>query len=374
MVLLLSCGGAAKLHGQTRADSAAVLLDAAEQLRVRGETAAARAVLDLIARQYAGTPAAGELDRIRALLRRTPDAERSGRAELLVFGSVYGAWLGVALPLALESDRPEAYGVGLLLGAPAGVLAARQYGNRKLPTHGQARALTFGGLWGTLNGLAIVELLELGGSTETFCELPEGPCFEHESEPDASAYVTSAVAGGLLGIGTGVFLARKPISAGTAASVTLGGMWGTWFGFALSHIADQRGDELLAGTMIGGNASLLALALLAPRWQMSESRARLISVGGVIGALGGAGLLLIVQPDESVALAVPLAGSALGLGLTAYWTRFRDEAAPGFRGGALINRSGGAWALDMPDAALTLRRERGGARAAAYIPLVRARF
>lgn len=280
-------GSAVEVRAQSRADSAAVLLRTAAQLRDDGETGAARAVLELIARHYAGTPAAAEVERMLALLRRTPDAERSGRTELLVFGTTYGAWLGVAVPLALDSDAAEAYGVGLLLGAPLGFYAAKQYADAKMPTEGQTRALTFGGTWGTFMGFALTEALDIGANVDLFCPAP-GECYEDESGPDAPTYVTAAVLGGLAGIGTGAFLARKPITAGTAATVSLGTMWGAWFGFGVSYLADQEGDGLLTGAMIGGNGALAALGIVAPRWQMSESRARLISVGGIAGGLAGA--------------------------------------------------------------------------------------
>jgi len=373
VVACMCLGAATELRAQTRADSAAVLLHAAEQLRLRGEAAAARALLDLIARQYAGTPAASEVDRMRELMRGMPAAERSGRTELLVFGTGYGAWLGVAVPLALESDEPEGYGVGLLLGAPLGFFAARQYATRD-PTYGQARALTFGGTWGTYMGVATAAVFDLGTETITDCTVT--PCQEFESEADASTYVTSAVVGGLLGIGTGAFLARKPISAGTAATVTLGAMWGTWYGFALSVLANLENDDLLAGTMIGGNAALLTLGLIAPRWHLTESRARLISVGGLIGGLAGAGMLLIMQPDdENTAVLIPLIGTTAGLGLAAHLTRNRSGGADADGRGALINRSGGRWSLDTPAPALDMQRSRDGVlRPAAYLPLFSARF
>ena len=374
--LVWCCLGAGNVQAQTRADSAAVLLRAAEQLRVDGESGAARAVLELIMRQYAGTPAALEVDRMMAMLRRTPDAERSGRTELLVFGTTYGAWLGVAGPLALDADSPEAFGIGLLLGAPLGFYGAKQYADARAPTEGQTRALTFGGTWGTAQGVALAEVLDLGRESEVIC-LPDG-CFETEGDPDARAYVTAAVAGGLLGIGTGAFLARKPITAGTAATVSLGGMWGAWFGFGLAYLADRDGDALITSAMTGGNAALIGLGVAAPRWQMSESRARLISVGGVAGGLAGAGLLLIAQPSgERTQLLFPLIGSAAGLALGTIWTRERDAAGSGMDDarGALINRSGGEWGLDMPDAALRLQRTGGGqVRPAAYVPILRARF
>jgi hypothetical protein len=370
--------GAGELHAQTRADSAAVLLNAAEQLRLRGETAAARALLELIARQYAGTPAAMEVEGMRLLLRRTPEAERSGRTELLVFGTSYGAWLGIAVPLALDSESAEAYGLGLLLGAPLGFIAAKRYADAKMPTEGQTRALTFGGSWGTFMGFALAEVLDLGGDTAVFCPDPGGPCFEEDNGGDAQTYVAAAVAGGLLGIATGALLARKPITAGTAAAVTLGGMWGTWFGFGIAFLADQEDDGLLTGAMIGGNAALAGLGMVAPRWQMSESRARLISVAGLAGGLAGAGLLLITQPGgDRAPLLFPLMGSAAGLTFGALWTRERDTAGDADTGdrGALINRSGGRWAVAVPDAGLRLQRAQDGhARAAAYVPLLRARF
>lgn len=369
-------GSAVEVRAQSRADSAAVLLRTAAQLRDDGETGAARAVLELIARHYAGTPAAAEVERMLALLRRTPDAERSGRTELLVFGTTYGAWLGVAVPLALDSDAAEAYGVGLLLGAPLGFYAAKQYADAKMPTEGQTRALTFGGTWGTFMGFALTEALDIGANVDLFCPAP-GECYEDESGPDAPTYVTAAVLGGLAGIGTGAFLARKPITAGTAATVSLGTMWGAWFGFGVSYLADQEGDGLLTGAMIGGNGALAALGIVAPRWQMSESRARLISVGGIAGGLAGAGLLLIAQPDgDNTQMLFPLLGSAAGLTLGALWTRppdVDDEDAGGR--GALLNRSGGAWALDVPAAGLRLQGlEDGSVRPGMYVPLVRARF
>jgi hypothetical protein len=55
---------------------------------------------------------------------------------------------------------------------------------------------------------------------------------------------------------------------------------------------------------------------------MSRNRARLISIAGVIGGLAGAGMDLIMRPDdEKVAIGIPLAtsiaGLAIGAGLTA---------------------------------------------------------
>jgi hypothetical protein len=49
---------------------------------------------------------------------------------------------------------------------------------------------------------------------------------------------------------------------------------------------------------------------------VSRSRARLVSIGGVLGGLAGAGIDLLVQPDsEKAAVGIPLLGSVVGLAI-----------------------------------------------------------
>lgn len=381
MAAALLAGSAAPLRAQTRADSAAVLLQAAEQLRLRGETAAARAVLELLRERYAGTPAAAGASTLLGELRRAPEAERSGRTELQVFGTTMGAWVGIAVPLSVEADGPGVYGLGLLVGAPAGLLAARWYANRFEPTEGQTRAITFGGVWGTYQGLVITELT--GGRTERYeypCPTdPQRPCYGvYDAGPEPRDFVRGALAGGAVGLGVGAMLARKPITAGTAAATTLGGMWGSWFGFAATQMLGGDTDASWTGALVAGNAALLATGLAAPRWDMTESRARLISLGGLLGGLGAAGLMLIVQPDsEELVIAFPLLGSAAGLAAGAWHTR--DAAAAETGGGAggsdsLLSLERGAWQAGLPVLRPGVKRAAGGGEWSVYVPLLRARF
>ncbi|CAN5668527.1 hypothetical protein BH23GEM10_BH23GEM10_11730 [soil metagenome] len=360
---------AAGVQAQTRADSAAVLLEAADQLRQRGEAAAARAVLALIADRYAGTPAAAEVNAMLAALRGAPAVAGSGRTELLVWSTTYGTLLGFALPFLADADGPEAYGLGLLLGAPAGFLVARRYANAAQPSDGQTRAITFGGSWGTYQGFGWAEYLDLG---QEDCRDPS--CFDN-GNGEARARVGAAVLGGLAGIGTGAILARKPITAGTAAAVSLGGMWGTWFGFAGAVVAGvDDGDHALLATLLAGNKALVWSALRAPSWQLTESRARLISIGGVIGLLGGGGLVLIAQPDnEQIAMAFPLVGSIAGLAIAARRTRTMDDFDASGRG-ALLNRDARGWGVGTPAAGLRLERTPVGMEPALHVPLLRVQF
>jgi hypothetical protein len=383
LMTALWAGSAGEAAAQTRADSAAVLLNAAERLRQQGDGAAARAVLELITRDYADTPAAAQVEAMLAAVRRMPAAERPGRTELLIFGATYGAWLGVAVPIILNTDDEAAFGVGLLAGAPAGFFTARAYTRSRPLTEGQARAITFGGTFGTWQGFGWAEVLDVGDQEESSCP-PETPCFDDDSEADIRARAAAAVIGGLTGIGVGAAIAGKPITAGTSTAVTHGGLWGTWFGWGLSFLAGTDGeDENLASALVGGDVGLIATGIIAPRWQLSESRARLISIAGVIGGLAGGGLALIVQPeDERSAVAFPLIGSALGLGLGAHWTRGHDTRAEdrndagggAVHGGAVLNLDQGRWALDLPDPTLRLERTGRTAGTAVYVPLLQARF
>jgi hypothetical protein len=360
IVLLLAPRPAA---AQTRADSAAVLLSAAEQFEAAGRLEVADALFDHILGRFGDTAAAAAVRRLREA-RPRGIGERSGRIELQVFGTLYGAWLGVAIPLIAGADGTEPYGLGLLLGTPAGFLAARAYARTHQLTEGQARAITFGGLWGSWQGIGWATALDIGSGDDGTDE-----------------YVAATLGGGLAGIAIGAILARKPIPAGTATAVNFGALWGTWFGFAFSVLADLD-DERFQASLVGGNLGLLGAAFAAPRWGMSRPRARLISIAGVVGGLAGGGVSLLTRPDDDrLAVLFPLAGSIAGLAIGAVTTDTMDGAAGGGAGGidgALLDVRDGRIGLGAPLPTPTLLRvERNGVtswRPAAAFTLLRARF
>jgi hypothetical protein len=326
IVLMAAPGSGA---AQTRADSAAVLLDAARRFEATGQRDVAQALYRFIAEQYAGTPSA---EAVGALARRLDEhgSPRAGRTELLVGGTTYGAWLGIAIPLAFDADGPEAYGIGLLAGAPIGFLAARAFANAHPLTEGQARAITFGGTWGTWQGAGWAQVLRLGRRTEPCPWDPAEECFVGDSTTET---IAAMIGGGLAGIGTGVALARRPIRAGTATAVSFGSGWGTAYGFGTSVLLGQEDDERLTWALglVGGNLGIVASAILAERMGLSRERARLISIAGVAGGLAGLGLDLLIQPNDSrVAIGIPMATSVAGLVLGTVWTRDHDQP-PGAR-------------------------------------------
>ena len=343
----------------TRADSAAVLLGTAADLEQRGEQDAAETLYRYIADRFDGTAAA---ETARTLLDEAGAARSlgGGETELKVWSTTYGIWLGIAVPAALSADGPEPYGVGLLLGAPGGFFGGRAFSRTRPLSLGQARAITWGGTWGALQGMALANALDFGGGERII----EGDIIIDE-EADEEAVLGTMIMGSAVGIGGGMLAARQEIRPGTATSATLGSLWGSWFGLATSILADLEDDPTWATVMPTGNAGLVGGALLGSRVPLSRSRARMISVGGLIGGVGGLGLVLIADvDDEDTAIGVTLAGSVAGLVLGGVLTRGHDveedmsddaEAAGAFPPmGALVNWSGGDWSLSAPLAAPSL--------------------
>ncbi|MCG6956446.1 MAG: hypothetical protein LJF04_10710 [Gemmatimonadetes bacterium] len=379
ILTFVTLGGRSPVSAQmTARDSAAVLLGTAERFEQRGRADVADALYRYIAEHFAATPAAAQA---RARVRRASPAgsavQGSGRVELQVWSTLYGLWLGVAVPGALGVDGPEPYGVGLLIGGPAGFLAGKGIARSRQITEGQARAITLGGSWGTWQGLGWTDVFDIGEGYTCDVDL----CTDDGATEERFA---GMIVGGLAGIGVGTVLSRRDISAGAATTVNFGALWGTWFGVAGGYLMDLEGDNLLAATLLGGDAGLLGAALMAPKWRMSRSHARLVSIYGVMGGLAGLGVDLIVQPDnDKAAMAVPLVGSIVGLMVGAGVTRDYDRPeTPGpvedLPGSALVRVRDGRVGMALPlptPRRVTLEGARGrGTRTALGLTLLEMRF
>lgn len=336
--LALSLSPASAAAQISPADSAAVLLDAATRFERDGRWEIAEALYILLTERYGATPAG-----IEARARLAAPAEeriaRVSRVELQVFGTLYGLWLGVAVPLALGADSPEAYGAGLLVGGPAGFFGSRAAVRARPMSEGQARAISWGGIFGTWQGFGWAELLDFG--QEEICG--EFGCYD--SGDNQEELFASLIIGGLAGITTGAILARNPIGSGVASGAQGGSIWASIYGAMIAGIVDpDDGDAALASALVAGNAGLVLGAVLASRYDMSRRRIRLINLGALLGGLGGVGIDLLVQPDdEETALIIPLVASVAGLGFAAYATRDSDrgvERGPQDLDLALIRLSG----------------------------------
>lgn len=310
-------------------DSAGVALGLAQHFRAEGKRDLAEALFRLVLDRYPDTPAAraaeAELDALRQV-RRTA----GGTATLAAWGALYGAWLGVALPAALGAEQPSPYGAGILIGVPAGFFAARGYARTANLSSGQARAITWGSLWGAFQAMGWRSVFEIGDRRVVSCD-PSGqfPCVEYTQESDRAPF-TAAILGGVAGIGTAALLARsREMASGTISAVQWGSLWGTWFGVASAALLDIQGeDDALTWTLLGGDIGLLVTAALAPRWNLSAGRPWLVSAAGIAGLAAGAGFdLLFEVDDEQTAILLPMLGSAAGLVAGAALTRPEDRAA-----------------------------------------------
>lgn len=269
-----------EVRDMSPADSAAVLLQTARDFEARGRGDVADALYRYIVEHFPGSPGAAAA-RLRLTGVRTGTRE-SGAVELEVWGITFGLWLGVAVPGALGADGSEPYGVGLLLGGPAGFLSGRAVARAKRITVGQARAITLGGTWGTRQGYGWREIFDWGVQ-EVCTSLPDGGATFCSSEDASEENFTAMVLGGLSGVALGTVLSDRDISAGTATAANFGALWGTWIGAAAGVLMDLEGDDLLAASLVGGNAGLVSMALKAPAWRVTRSRARVVSIAGVIG-------------------------------------------------------------------------------------------
>ena len=336
------------LAGQvTVADSAAVLLDTATRFERDGRWEIAEALYIHITELYGGTPAAVAA-RGRLSAAPTDRLERTSRVELPVFGTFYGLWLGVAVPAAFGVDGPEAYGAGLLIGGPAGLLGARAMARGRPMSEGQARAISWGGIWGTWQGGGWAEVLGFG--TDEVCD----PNFCYETGDSIEEIFASMILGGLAGIATGALIARNPVRSGVSSGAQGGSIWGTIYGGLGAGLVDPNsdGDATLAAALIVGNVGLLAGGALAAKYDMSRNRIRLINLGALVGGLGGVGLDLLLQPDsERMAIAIPLLTSLIGLGIAVNSTRGTARGAQRLEedfGTALFDYRDGALRMNLP--------------------------
>jgi hypothetical protein len=362
----------------TRPDSAAVLLDAASRLRARGDNETARRLLAFIVRAYDGTRAASDAAVWLGTIRRA-DYAGSGRAGLIVWNTLFTAWLGVAVPAAAGSESEEAFGAGLLIGAPLGFFGTRAFAAKYPVTSGQALTASFGSMWGTWQAVGWRAVLDIG--SETYCDPFGDYCFE--STPSEAPF-TASVLGGLAGIGAaGAVAAAKNPTAGDATLVMWSSFWGTWYGVAGGVLADAEDDALLTWSLLGGNVGLVASAVATKAWTGNAGRVWMITAAGLAGGLAGVGIdLLGSVEDAKTAIIIPAAASAAGLAIGTAITRGQPN---GFdepdreASGALLNLNGGEWRLGMPLPLPTLLRNHtrdGRTRTAlgVQIPLLAGRF
>jgi hypothetical protein len=335
----------------TPADSAAVLLRTAEEFEREGEPRIAAALYAHITEHFGQTPAAAEAQ--SRLLGSGDRFDPVSSLELPVFGTLYGLWLGVAVPAAFGADSNAAYGAGLLIGGPLGLFGARAAQRSRQYTEGQARAISWGGIFGTWQGLGWAEVADWG--TESICG--EFGCYE--SDDNGEQVLASMVLGGLAGITAGAIIASNPVRSGVSSAAQGGSIWGTFYSVGIAGMLDAEDEELLVAALVGGNVGLLGGALLARQYDLTRPRVRWMNLGAIVGGLGGLGIDLLVEPsNDAVAIGIPLIASIGGLLIAAHTTRDMvpalGDAQGGDLDGALFGYGANGWSVGTPIPAPTM--------------------
>ena len=324
--------------GQEEAD---LLLRLALRFAARGRYDLVQGVLEDLRGDFpetqAGLTANWLLPEVRALQadRRVlvwdqPTQGGGGGNDLKLFGGYYGLWLGLAIPLALDADSPEAYGAGLMAGGPVGFFLASWAAGRWDITEGQATMIELGGNLGTWQGLGWAEVQGADG-------------------PDI---VGSGVLAGLAGIGAASWLtSRYEFSEGHAALTAAAGPWGAWFGLVAAVISETETDDgwdFHKSMLIGSDALVLTTGVLARKAEMSEKRVRLISLNGIIGSVMGLGLTLIAQPDDGGSVMAIIGACGAG-GLAAGFALTSGVDGDRYAGGFSGERTDGAELASGPE-------------------------
>ncbi len=352
------------------ADHAAALYRAALALESEQSYDLADALMEYILRHYPDSDAAAAIVRTRSQPGRRR-LDTSGRTELVVWSTLYGLWLGVAVPGMLGAENAAAYGAGLLVGGPLGLGTAMTATRGRPVSDGTAAAITFGGTWGTWQGWGWADVL--GSRRRCEPDSYSGGEWCYDDGPSAEAVLGSMIAGGVAGILVGSRIAgTHGITPGQASTTSLAAVWGIWYGYALSVLTglDGSSDGALTAALVGGDLGLLIGAGIARRRHPTRSAARLVSIAGVAGGLAGLGLDLIVQPSsDGVAVGIPMATSALALAVAASAISSRPSSETGLRAGAR-----GDWRIGGPVVPAFRRDDGGRLRPALAMTLLSGRF
>jgi hypothetical protein len=211
--------------------------------------------------------------------------------------------------VVFECDEAGAV-LGLILaGAGAGALISL---NAPDLTSGQRALVNSGTAWGAANAV----LLSIA------------------ADPDDEKTIAGVLlAGQLGGVLAGVGLTQLRPTSGQVALANSGGQWSLVLtGLTLAGLeADLDDAELAVALLVAADAGVAAGAYLAWRNpKISRAQTLLIDAGGIVGAVGGGSLGVIISGDEGdrTTPLLAAAGTVVGLGVTAYltrnWTTDRD--------------------------------------------------
>ena len=225
----------------------------------------------------------------------------AGRSHLILGGSLAGTLFGFGLPVFLEEEDDRPYLAAAMIATPVGGLTAHRLSAHRWFQKGESDLIVNGGLVGALYGAAIPYLADIEDSREW---------------AQAKIYVASAMAGAPAGVWATTRLIRgRPIKQGRAHLLTMGGVVGAAYASGILSLADVEAPRAhVLAAMLG----LPAGTYFSYRWTGAEEypikRARLISLGALVGSLFGSGVALVAEAeDHKPYVLANIIGSAAGI-------------------------------------------------------------
>lgn len=279
--------------------------DSARKLQERVQRSSATA------REPAAVPGAG--------VAQEPPAGQGPRVELVISSTITGLYLASLAAGALSADQKGTIGL-LMIGTGAG-LAGSLLGSagRRVPQSMPA-LLELGALYGTSTGLLLQAV--------TDSSVKAGP-------------VLAAVSVGALG----GLLASPHLTSGDAAAALSMGLYGAVLPVLVeASVSREPGQKTVTWTaLLGSTAGVLAGPIANRALHFSRGRWNLITLGGGVGALFGAGIAVLTDVTRASssqgAFALTGLGTVAGLGLTTFFTSGFGADEP--RGLALLHLEDG---------------------------------
>ncbi len=322
-------------------EEARALYEEALAAEVKGNLGQARELLErLLAQHPDGLFACWARPKLEDLKSGKGRLNREGRAQFITGATLYGAWSGFSIAMIainedIDEDESKAAIWAAIGGSVAGLIPSILLSSDLPMSTGRATTINFGWSWGLWHGMA-------------FSLMPA---------PDLSVRTTFSLSLGLSALGWGGAFALThylDVADGDAALVSTTGPWFTWFTAAIGTlIAEEEffDDEKvwIPILLAGGDAGVAGAALLTGKFDMSAGRVNLINLGGLMGALVGAGILALAEPDNiRAAVGLELGMTVAGLAAGAFFTRNYDEPAATASGFSLLELTPEGWAVGAP--------------------------
>jgi hypothetical protein len=285
---------------------------------------------------------------------------KNGRAAFIIGSTLFATWTAEAIAtIAMlgDDDISEDEGKGLIWtgigGAAVGLVPSILLSSDLPMSTGRATLINFGWLWGAWHGAAI-------------SLIPD----DISVQPVLAASLGGSVAGW---VGTFLLTHYVDVADGDAALISSGAVWSTWLTAAIGALiaAESFFEERVAwvsALLAGGDAGLVAAALVSRKVDISAGRVGLINLGGLLGAMLGGGILAVAKVDSPRgAVGIMLGTTITGLVATTWLTRNYDRPDTGAKGVALLERTREGWAFGLPPPRFAASRESGWSLA---IPLI----